>query len=149
MEQKDKNKIIAKWLGLQETKPGTFKFKGTKYVKLSQYDSTSDLQFHNNWNWLCAMWEKIDQEPNVCVCVQGNTCSLFVGGDYNGEGETMSRPTFSCCREKNNKMSAMYEVFSSYVLWITQTCDIHSDTQQELMYVTSKNEQIYKQEIKV
>ena len=147
MEQKDKNIIMAKWLGLQEIKPGTFKFKGTKYAKLTQYESTSELHFHDKPDWLFAIWEKIDTEKNVCVAVQGSMCSLFCGGYYNGDSDTVSLPEFSCCREKANIMSAMYEVFSSYILWVTKTCEMKSDTKQELMFVTPDNEKIYKQQI--
>ena len=124
MDIAGKNIEICKFLDLKETKAGCFKFDGTKYKNLTQYKETSELKWHSSYDWVMALAEKVESIKDLTICIQGNYVSLF----YKGKGtENVETPVFACSREKTTKLSAIYEVLSTFVLWYRDHPDIQGD----------------------
>ena len=124
MEIKDKNIEICRFLNLKETKPGCFQFANTKFKNLTTYKETSELKWHSDFNWLMLLSDYIEGIKDLTFCVQGNYASLYYKGT---EVENTERPLFSCSREKSSKISAIYEVLSTFILWINENKEAKSD----------------------
>jgi len=132
MEIKDKNIEICRYLGLKEIKPGTFQFSNTPFKNLTQYKETADLRWHSDFNWLNELSTKVESIKDLTLCVQKNFASLY----YRGEGvDGKEKPVFACSREKTTKISAIYEVLSTFVLWLSDNEAIKSDMELELEHV--------------
>ncbi len=101
MNTTENNKLIAEFLQPSFNGFGTYEFKGSFYGSLK-------LKFHNDWNWLMKVVEKIeslgyDVFINTCVCRITD-----VGQDILEDIETFNY---------ENKKQAVYNACVEFIKW--------------------------------
>jgi len=105
MNTTENNKLIAKFLGLQQKSiKGGFLKNGI----LVKYDN---LKFHNDWNWLMEVVEKIEnynEFTSVLFAPQGCAIDCFV---ENG---------FSFSNDCNTKIEATYNACIEFIKWYNE-----------------------------
>jgi len=67
------NKLIAEFMGLCPlSRSGFISDKKQEY-----YTSLSDLQYHNSWDWLMPVVEKIEEDEEIDVNILLNGTRIF------------------------------------------------------------------------
>lgn len=114
MNTTENNKKIAEFLGWEiQSDPTRPKFGTVKPTQdkdfLDVRYSDEDLKFHNDWNWLMEVVEKIES-LGYWIEIHGGTINRCLIGSINSSYESFKVT-------KNTKIEAVYNACIDFIKW--------------------------------
>lgn len=110
MNTTENNKLIAEFEGHKIN----YGFKRDGVLFSGHHISVNKLKYHNDWNWLMGVVEKIENKLKIKIDISLHICRIYVNEDYT-----------IVISENMGKIESVYTAVIKFIKWYNQQAGVN------------------------